>query len=56
MQDHNGLPGDGTVGKNEAPPIWTNTMFQVLPVAQRVDCLVLTDLGVTVGEGKWEVG
>ena len=44
MQDHDGLPGDGTMREDEAATIGTHTMLEVLPVAQRMDCLTLTDL------------
>ena len=44
MQDHDGLPGDGTMREDETATIGTHTMLEVLPVAQGMDCLILTDL------------
>ena len=44
MQDHDGLPGDGTMCEDETATIGTHTMLEVLPVAQGMDCLILTDL------------
>ena len=44
MQDHDGLPGDCTMCEDETATIGTHTMLEVLPVAQGMDCLILTDL------------
>ena len=44
MQNHDGLPGDGTVCEDETSSIGTHTVLEVLPVAQGMNCLVQTDL------------
>ena len=44
MQNHDGFPGDGTVCEDETSSIGTHTVLEVLPVAQRMNCLIQTDL------------
>ena len=33
MENHDGFPGEGGMGEDEAPPTWANTMLEVSPVA-----------------------
>ena len=33
VENHDGFPGEGGVGEDEAPPAGTNTVLEVAPVA-----------------------
>ena len=44
MKDHYGLPGNGFMSEDETSSILSHSMLEVLPMAERVDGLIGTDL------------